>query len=118
MFGNRLELDNVYSPGQKHIPYACALEAKDTARPRPLDNLPIQEVQETPDQLLLRRRDIPPQLAPRLDDIEPLQARTLRIRRQAMVEERLDRAPLERIPRIVIVIIVVVVVRDEAHKPA
>lgn len=41
-------------PGEEEIPYAGALEAEDAGWPGSLDNLKVEEVQETPDQLFLR----------------------------------------------------------------
>ena len=64
---------------QEHVADGGRLEVEDVARRTgPFDDLEVEVVQERPDHLLLRGRDVVPERRPRLDDLEPFQPRCLR----------------------------------------
>lgn len=79
-----------HSPSQEEIPYTRTRKIKRRARPQPLQNLKIHHIQKTPNQLLLRRRNVRPQRVVGLDNLQPFLLGGVFVLGEAVVEEDFD----------------------------
>ena len=68
-----------YAPSQKHVADAGLRIVEDGWRPRALDDLEVQRVEDRADELPLGARNETPQQMARLDDLEPLGPRLDRV---------------------------------------